>query len=93
MLRSIILGLIRFYQLAFSHLKPPTCRFHPTCSSYAHEAITTWGVRRGGWLFLRRFARCNPFGGEGYDPVPLRPDLSGGAEPAPAVNKPHTDVS
>lgn len=78
MFRRIALGLIRFYQLAISPLFPPSCRFHPTCSSYAHEAISRHGFVRGGWLFLRRFARCHPFGGKGYDPVPLSP------APAPA---------
>jgi putative membrane protein insertion efficiency factor len=91
-LRSIVLGVIRFYQLALSPLKPPTCRFQPTCSSYAHEAVSTWGVLRGGWLFVRRFARCNPFGGEGYDPVPLRPETTGGAPDPSAEPQPHSDT-
>ncbi|TVP44365.1 MAG: membrane protein insertion efficiency factor YidD [Gemmatimonadales bacterium] len=82
MLRRIALGLIRFYQLAISPLTPASCRFHPTCSSYAHEAISRFGLLRGGWLFLRRFARCNPFGGKGYDPVPLSSDRPPGGAPA-----------
>jgi putative membrane protein insertion efficiency factor len=69
-LRSAILGLIRFYQMAVSPHFPPSCRFMPTCSAYAHEAISCHGVIRGGWLFLRRFAKCHPFGSHGYDPVP-----------------------
>jgi putative membrane protein insertion efficiency factor len=70
MFRTVILGVIRFYQLAMSPHLPASCRFFPTCSAYAHEAISCHGVIRGGWLFVRRFARCHPFGGEGYDPVP-----------------------
>ncbi len=62
--------MIRFYQKGISPLKGPSCRFQPTCSSYAHEAIEKHGLARGGWLFVRRFARCHPFGGHGFDPVP-----------------------
>ncbi len=74
MLRVVALGLIRFYQLAISPYTPPSCRFTPSCSSYAHTAVERFGFFRGVWLFLRRFVRCHPFGGEGYDPVPLPPD-------------------
>ncbi len=86
MFRRTALGLIRFYQLAVSPHFPPSCRFQPSCSAYAHEAITRFGLVRGGWLFLKRFGRCHPFGGEGYDPVPLPPESSpaGGARPGPA---------
>jgi uncharacterized protein len=76
-LRSFLLTLIRFYRTAISPLTPPSCRFNPTCSAYAQEAIKTHGVARGLWLFLRRFARCHPFGGKGYDPVPLPKDPAG----------------
>ena len=62
--------LVRFYQLFISPVLPPACRFYPTCSAYALEAIMTHGVLRGGWLALRRLARCHPWGGSGYDPVP-----------------------
>ena len=61
---------IRFYQLVISPVLPPACRFYPTWSAYALEAIMTHGVLRGGWLALRRLARCHPWGGSGYDPVP-----------------------
>jgi putative membrane protein insertion efficiency factor len=65
-----LLGLIRFYRRAVSPLTPPSCRFTPTCSAYAEEAIRLHGAGRGGWLAVRRLARCHPFGGSGYDPVP-----------------------
>lgn len=61
---------VRFYQLCISPLKPPTCRFTPTCSQYAVEALRRHGPFRGSWLALRRLARCHPWGGSGYDPVP-----------------------
>ena len=70
MLRSALLGLIRFYQVAVSPWTPAACRFHPTCSHYAAEAIRRHGSARGGWLALRRIGRCHPWGGSGYDPVP-----------------------
>ena len=64
------MACIRLYQRTFSKMKAPCCRFYPTCSAYALEAIMTHGVLRGGWLALRRLARCHPWGGSGYDPVP-----------------------
>ena len=68
---SLILILpIRFYQLSISPLFPPSCRFTPTCSQYAIEAIRRHGPLKGLWLALRRLSRCHPWGGSGYDPVP-----------------------
>ena len=64
------LGLIGIYRRVISPLLPPSCRFTPTCSAYGEEAIRKHGFARGGWLTLRRLARCHPFGGHGYDPVP-----------------------
>ena len=69
-LQYIMIGLIRFYQTAISPLTPPACRFTPTCSQYALEAIKKYGPLKGGWLALKRILRCNPWGGSGYDPVP-----------------------
>ena len=66
----IALGVIAFYRRRISPLLPPACRYVPTCSQYADEAIRRYGFARGGWLALRRLARCHPFGGHGYDPVP-----------------------
>lgn len=65
-----MLLLIRFYQRCISPLTPAMCRFQPTCSQYAIEAIRKYGPFKGGWLTLKRLARCHPWGGSGYDPVP-----------------------
>ena len=70
MFRRILIGLIRFYQEAVSPWTPASCRYTPTCSGYAREAIEVHGAGRGTWMALRRFVRCNPWGGYGYDPVP-----------------------
>lgn len=67
---GLVRGAIRFYQLALSPLVGPACRFHPSCSQYALEAVARFGVLRGGWLSLRRLGRCHPFHPGGYDPVP-----------------------
>lgn len=69
-LRAWMLGLIRFYQAFVSPLMPLGCRFHPSCSHYAYQAIERHGARRGVWLAARRLLRCRPFGPYGYDPVP-----------------------
>ncbi len=66
----VLLGLIKSYQYLISPMFPPTCRFLPTCSQFANEALRVHGPVRGGWLALWRIARCNPWGGHGYDPVP-----------------------
>ena len=63
---------IRLYQLLISPLLPNSCRFTPTCSAYAIEALRVHGPIIGPWLALRRIVRCNPWGGHGYDPVPPR---------------------
>jgi putative membrane protein insertion efficiency factor len=68
--KTILLSIIQFYRAAISPITPPACRFTPTCSRYALEAIERHGAVKGGWLTLRRLLRCHPFGGKGYDPVP-----------------------
>lgn len=62
--------VIRFYQGAISPFLPPSCRYTPTCSQYGVEAIKKHGPLKGGWLTLKRFASCHPWGGSGHDPVP-----------------------
>ena len=63
-------ALVRAYRWCLSPLLPPACRFHPTCSAYAEEALERHGALRGGWLAARRLCRCGPWHGGGYDPVP-----------------------
>jgi putative membrane protein insertion efficiency factor len=70
MFRVIFLATIGFYRQAISPFTPPSCRYTPSCSEYAQEAIEKYGAGRGGWIALRRLFRCHPFGGKGYDPVP-----------------------
>ena len=66
----LMLLLIKFYQQCISPLTPAACRYTPTCSQYAKEAIMKYGPLKGFWLAFKRVLRCNPFGGSGYDPVP-----------------------
>ena len=70
-MKKLFLALIRFYQSSISPWFPARCRFIPTCSQYAYEAITKYGALKGGYLSLRRFLRCHPFyKGDRFDPVP-----------------------
>lgn len=68
--KRIMLGMIRFYRRFISPMFPPCCRFTPTCSQYALEAIEKYGAFKGGLLAMRRLLRCHPFNPGGYDPVP-----------------------
>ena len=69
-MKSALLVGIRLYRAALSPLLFTSCRYFPTCSHYGEEAISKYGAMKGGWLTVRRLARCTPFGGRGYDPVP-----------------------
>jgi putative membrane protein insertion efficiency factor len=69
-LSHLFLGAIRLYQLILSPFLGASCRFTPTCSAYAAEAIRKWGPWKGSWLAIKRIGRCRPGGGHGYDPVP-----------------------
>lgn len=64
------LGLIRLYQLTLGRVLPPSCRFTPSCSHYGYEAVNRYGLLKGGWMAIRRIARCHPWNPGGYDPVP-----------------------
>ncbi|WML45735.1 membrane protein insertion efficiency factor YidD [Neobacillus sp. PS3-40] len=70
MLKKMFISLIRFYQIVISPLKPPTCRFYPTCSHYGLEAVQRYGAIKGGWLAIKRILKCHPFHPGGIDPVP-----------------------
>ena len=82
LLRRLLVLPIVFYRRFLSRLKPPMCRFHPTCSTYAHDAILTHGVLRGSALAIWRILRCQPFAKGGYDPVPPRRGRRAGDPPA-----------
>ncbi|MBE9141351.1 membrane protein insertion efficiency factor YidD [Nodosilinea sp. LEGE 07088] len=70
MLQTLLTRLIQGYRIVLSPLLPPTCRFTPTCSQYALDAIARYGALKGSWLAIRRILRCHPFHPGGYDPVP-----------------------
>ncbi|MGE4652812.1 MAG: membrane protein insertion efficiency factor YidD [Myxococcota bacterium] len=69
-LRVLVIGILRAYRACISPYLGPSCRFEPSCSLYAVEAVSLHGVCRGGWLTLQRLVRCAPWGGQGLDPVP-----------------------
>ncbi|WP_343064195.1 membrane protein insertion efficiency factor YidD [Marilutibacter penaei] len=71
MIDRLLIALLRFYKRWISPLLGPRCRFHPSCSEYAMEAIGRFGTLKGGWLAARRLGRCHPLNPGGYDPVPL----------------------
>lgn len=69
-MKRLLVGLIRIYQYAISPFLGRSCRYHPTCSEYAVEAVEKYGALRGGWLGAKRICRCHPWHPGGYDPVP-----------------------
>jgi len=68
-MRELTMALIRLYQNTISRVLPPACRFYPSCSEYAYEAVARYGTVRGGWMGFRRICRCHPLNPGGYDPV------------------------
>jgi putative membrane protein insertion efficiency factor len=86
--RHLAIWGVRSYQVLLSPLLGGACRFSPSCSCYAAAAIERYGARRGGWLALKRIARCHPFGSHGWDPVPeLGPEMSGTGPSAVAAGQ------
>ena len=71
-MKFLIIGIIKTYQTLISPLFPPSCRFYPSCSQYALEAVSTYGALRGGWLAIKRISKCHPFHEGGLDPVPAK---------------------
>ena len=69
-MKRLLIAMVKFYRGNISPLRPPCCRYIPTCSQYALEALEKYGALKGSWLALRRFLRCHPFHKGGYDPVP-----------------------
>ena len=85
--RLVLMAAIRVYQSTVGPALPQACRYEPTCSHYAYTALERYGVFKGTWLAVRRLARCQPWGGSGYDPVPCDARYSG------AIHPPVTDTS
>jgi uncharacterized protein len=83
-LRLLLIGLLRAYRLLISPLYGQVCRYHPSCSAYALDAVRERGSLLGSWLTLRRLGRCHPWAAGGYDPVPPRPSrATAGSSPSP----------
>lgn len=72
-MKFVMIGLLKAYRAVISPLYGPVCKYYPTCSAYALEAVTVHGAWRGGWLALRRLGHCHPWSSGGYDPVPGTP--------------------
>lgn len=70
MIGRLLILTARFWQMGPSRILPPSCRYAPSCSEYAIQAITKYGAVKGSWLATKRLMRCHPWGGSGYDPVP-----------------------
>ena len=75
----LVIGAVEIYRHMISPLRPASCRFMPTCSQYAVDAVTEYGVLRGGWLAVRRLFRCGPWHSGGWDPIPERADAGDGS--------------
>ncbi|MDP9117272.1 MAG: membrane protein insertion efficiency factor YidD [Actinomycetota bacterium] len=91
-MRAAVLAMIGFYRTAISPARPASCRYSPTCSAYAAEAIERFGLGRGGWMSLRRLLRCHPFHAGGHDPVPPLVALTAARPPVGSTPSPHPVV-
>jgi len=94
-MKYLLIGLLRAYRFAISPLYGQVCRYHPSCSAYALEAVTVHGSIRGSWLAVRRVARCHPWAAGGYDPVPPRretPRRTSSTVGVPPATSPHPPV-
>jgi putative membrane protein insertion efficiency factor len=85
--QAVAIRAISFYRASISPIRPPSCRFSPSCSAYALEAVETFGLGRGLWLALRRLLRCHPFHKGGHDPVPPRVGPDRSTEPVYSLSK------
>jgi putative membrane protein insertion efficiency factor len=84
-MKYVLIGVLRAYRFVISPLYGQVCRYHPSCSAYALEAVTTHGSARGSWLAIRRLGRCHPWAAGGYDPVPL---ATAAQSPEPSIVDP-----
>ncbi len=91
MLTKLLIRVVRFYQNAISPWTPSTCRYTPTCSTYAIEALRRHGALRGSWLAARRIGRCHPWGEHGWDPVPPAPSNPSATPPSKLASPEHPD--
>lgn len=91
-LQLVFMGIVRLYQVILSPILGPRCRFQPTCSSYALDAIKLHGGLKGGWLAIKRIIRCHPWGGHGFDPVPGMKTKSDEREDLKRKNHPTHEV-
>jgi putative membrane protein insertion efficiency factor len=90
--KYLLIGFIRAWRFAISPLYGQVCRYHPSCSAYALEAVTVHGSVRGTWLAVRRLARCHPWSDGGYDPVPGRGQSGGQSQDQPSASPHATGV-
>ena len=86
-MRYLLIGLLRAYRLLISPLYGQVCRYHPSCSAYALQAVTVHGSVRGSWYAVRRLARCHPWAPGGYDPVPEKPGATAPSVPDRKTNQ------
>ncbi|MFL6159555.1 MAG: membrane protein insertion efficiency factor YidD [Marmoricola sp.] len=91
-MKWLLIGLLKAYRFAISPLYGQVCRYHPTCSAYALEAVTVHGSIKGSWMAVRRIGRCHPWAAGGYDPVPRRSDEKSIPSKTDRVAEPHLDI-